>query len=137
MVEGPRSAFLDPMPGGTPLARVMQEWVDAFRLDKACVAKLQALLTQADKTCAADLLQITVPEWMTMLGDCGMEQDALSQIKISMGTVQNPFEFPGEPVDDDMQEKNIKENTKGGVKKEVAESLDCRRWWWWWWCRVV
>ena len=48
MAEGLRSAFLDPMPGGTPLAGVTQEWVDAFRLDKASVAKLQALLTQAE-----------------------------------------------------------------------------------------
>ena len=116
MVEGPRSAFLDPMPGGTPLAEVTQEWVVAFRLEKSCVAKLQALLTQADKRCAADLLEVTVQEWMAMLGDCAMQQDALQHIRISMGTMEAPFDFPDDPVADDLHENKAKENIKGGVK---------------------
>ena len=72
-------------------------------------------------------MEVTVQEWMAMLGDCAMQQDALQHIRISMGTVENPYDFPDDLVDDDLHENKAKENIKGGVQKEVAESLGCRR----------
>ena len=93
-----RSEYLDPMPGETPLDEVTQEWVDAFRLDKSCVERLGALLTQAGLKCAADLMQVCIDEWMSMLGECGLGQDALLSIRISMGSVSKPYTFPSRPL---------------------------------------